>query len=208
MDGTDDQPHNGRGLRRILMWLSLAAVAAGAAYGSYIHALAVCIAADGHRPVAWVVAGLADPAIGAASVNLTDAAQRDDRLPRWSVASLAVAMAVTLVMNVAAGNPRAVPAWVVNAWVPVALTLTLESLVSFTKRGRGGARTSPASAAPAAHSHPEATVGQPPRAWLDEQIRHLRRELSERETAEALGISRGRVATAAVASMNGQSADG
>jgi hypothetical protein len=132
------------------IWLSLGAVALVGAAASYRQALGVVQAADGRTFVSWCVAGLADPTILAASVNIIDANRQGDRVPRWSVVSIAVAVVVTLGMNVAAGSPHLMPKWLVSVWPPVAFLLALESLMSYLRRGRGAA---PVHSAPAAPDH-------------------------------------------------------
>lgn len=198
----------------VTIWLTLAVVSAAAAWASYLHALAVVQAADGRTQVAFFIAGLADPAIFAASVNIIDASRHKASKPGWSYASIGVAIAVTLGANVMAGSPHSVPSWLVNVWPPVAFLMALESLMSFIRRGRGGDADQPA---PAAYDEPEpleATADRAPREWLDDAIRTLAAAMSERETAVALGISRTRVRTVteppvpelAAASLNGGAA--
>ena len=206
MDSSDDRPGHTRA-DRVAMWACLFAVMAGAFYASYIHALAVCRAADGPGAVAFVVAGLADPTICAASVNISAAVRRGQQVPRWPVAAAAVAVAVTLVMNVAAHDPRAVPAWLVNAWVPVALGLTLESIISFTRRGRDAARPEGSPGVPAAQIQPAAAAPAPTREWLDGHLRAFAEELTPRELETALGVSRGRIRSAMTAGSNGDGPD-
>lgn len=121
---------------RWTIWLSLAAVSGTAAVASYLHALAVVQAADGDTVVAYFIAALADPAIFAASVNILDASRRGLSLPKWSIVSIVLAIAVTLGANIMAGSPRSVPPWLVNVWPPVAFLMALESLMSFIRRGR------------------------------------------------------------------------
>jgi hypothetical protein len=198
MDGTESHRDRGRG-HQASAWLPLAAVAAGGAFASYVHSLAVCRAAEHPGPVAFVVAGLADPTLYAASRNIVTAARRGEPLPRWSVASAVVASVVTLGMNVFSSDPRAVPPWLVNAWVVVAVLMAIESLTTFTRRGRGadGVRV------PAAQSQPEATpqppeppAAEPTREWLDGHLQGWLKEMSPRELEVALGISRGRITAA------------
>jgi hypothetical protein len=129
----------------LTIWLSLAAVSFIAAAASYLHALTVVQAADGHTTVAWFIPALADLTIFAASANVLDAYRHGEGLPPFSIAALAVSIAVTLGMNVAAGSPHAVTPWLVNVWPPVAFLLALESLLGYTRRRalRGAARVMP-----------------------------------------------------------------
>lgn len=194
MEPSENRPGATRATRWTI-WLSLAAVSATAAVASYIHALAVVRAADGNVPVAWFIAALADPAIFAASVNILDASRRGLPRPRWSVVSVVVAVVVTLGANVAAGNPHAVPSWLVNVWPPVAFVMALESLTSYVRRGQHRAAGVPAAAAVTAQP-PAAHVGADPREWLNGVVRSLADSRTDREVAVALGISRGRVRAA------------
>jgi hypothetical protein len=176
---------------RWTIWLSLAAVSLTAAVASYLHALTVVQAADGRTAVAWFIAALADPAIFAASVNIIDASRRGDGQPWWSWVAIAVAVAVTLGMNVAAGSPRDIPSWCVNVWPPVAFLLALESLMSYVRRGRGGAGVEASPAVPATPRHLEPP--EPP--TTDAALALLLATGSRRGLAEALGVPKSRVDT-------------
>lgn len=173
------------------IWLSLGAVALVGAAASYRQALGVVQAADGRTFVSWCVAGLADPTILAASVNIIDANRQGDRVPRWSVVSVALAVVVTLGMNIAAGSPHSMPRWLVSVWPPVAFLLALESLMSYLRRGRGAPSPMPLGGAPAAPDrcpHGVATT-------LDEAVRlaylHERDCEGEAPTYTALGARYG-----------------
>lgn len=176
MDRSDSQPVSTSRTRWVI-WLSLAAISVTAAVASYLQALIVIQAADGRTPVSYFVAGLADPTIFAATANLIDAWRRKQRLPRWSMVSLAVALLVTAGLNVAAGSPHDVPSWLVRIWPPAAFIMALESLASYIRRGRGGDVAQPV---PAACDHPEPV----PPLSLDEAI----------EAAAAAGLSKRRIA--------------
>jgi len=194
-DGTErPAPRN-----RATKWtarLGLAGVTVLAAWASYLHALIVVRAADGRTMVAAFIPAVADLLIAAASANLLDASRRGDRWPRVSVVAIVVAIGVTITFNVAAGSPRAVPPWLVNVWPPVAFILALESFMGHVRRGRGGAFPEVHGAAPVTPALPVAVPGQPPADWLDVQIRAHRTRMSVRATAEAFGVSRGRVQSA------------
>ena len=116
--------------------LSLAAVAVIAAVASYLHALVVVQAADGHGLVSWFIPLLADLVIASSASNILDAGRTGDPRPAWSVASVGVGIAVTLGSNVMYGYPHAVPSWLVNGWPPVAFALTLESITGMVRRAR------------------------------------------------------------------------
>jgi Protein of unknown function (DUF2637) len=116
---------------------ALGATALIAAIASYLHALDVVEAADGHTLVAHCIPALADLTIFASSANILDAyrhGERGKRFPWLSVASLVISVLVTLGANWAAGDPAQVPTWLVNVWPPVAFMLALESLFGYTRR--------------------------------------------------------------------------
>ena len=186
------------------IWLSMAYVAVVGAGASYIQALTVVQATDGRGAVSYFVAGLADPTIFAASANLYDAYRKGERLPRWSMLSIAVALVVTGGANGMAGHPSVVPAWLVRAWPPVAFLMALESLMSYVRRGRGVLAPE---GVPAAPGHPEPVA-------TEEALALLLASDSQRKLAEALGVPRSRVETwaartavAAHAGANGSSPD-
>jgi len=173
---------------RWTIWISLVIVSVGAAWPSYIHALAVVQAADGPKAVSYFIAGLADPAIFAASVNIFDASRRGAPRPVWSFVSIGVSVFVTLSANIAAGSPHSIPSPLVNVWPPVTFLLALESLTSYLRRGRGGEPGG--QSAPAAQ--PDET-GDPPST--DEALRVLLGPGSIRGLADELGVPKSRVET-------------
>jgi hypothetical protein len=96
--------------------------------------------ASGARPpVSYLVPALADLVILGASADLLAASRAKGERPWLAMVALGVGIAVTLAMNIAAGNPHAVPKWLVNGWPALAFTLALESLAGLVRRGRGGA---------------------------------------------------------------------
>lgn len=123
---------------RLTIWFSLGGVALVGGTASYLRALGLIQAVDGRTIMAYFEALLADPTIAAASVNIVDAHRQGAKLPKFSIASIAVAAVVTLGANVMAADPGAVPKWLVNVWPPVAFLLAFESLMSYLRRGRGG----------------------------------------------------------------------
>lgn len=172
--------------------LSLAAVAVIAAVASYLHALVVVQAADGRGLVAYFIPLLADLVIASSAANILDAGRTGHDRPAWSVAAIAVGIAVTLGANVMSGYPHAVPSWMVNGWPPVAFVLGLESIVGMVRRTRP--------VPPAAAGEPAA----PPD--LDADIARLLQAHSQRAVAAKLGVPRSRVARLAhadVALVNG-----
>lgn len=135
------------------IWISLGAISVVAGVASYLRTLGVIQAADGHAIVAWFEAGLADPTIAAASVNIVDARRHNDETPWLSTLSILVAAVVTVGANIVYGAPHPLPKWLVNVWPPVAFMLALESLMSYLRRGRGGhAVPDPASGSPCPHT--------------------------------------------------------
>jgi hypothetical protein len=158
MKPSEQPPEATRGRRwtpRTTAWLTLAGVSVVAGVISYSHALAVVQAAGAGPVVAHAQPLLADLVILGASANLLDASRAGQRLPRPSIAAAITGGAVTLLMNVAAGSPHAVPSWLVNGWPAVAFGLALESLLGLIRRGRGDDAGRPAAAA---CDHPEPAV--------------------------------------------------
>lgn len=170
-------------MTRRAIWLSLAYVAVVGVAASYLQALTVVQSADGRGLVSYFVAGLADPTVFAASVNIADSLRRGQGWPRWSVLSIAVALIVTGAANVMAGDPHAVPAWLVRLWPPVAFVMALESLMSYLRRGRDKGEVN----ALTANREPD----EPPTA--EEALRVLLATDSHRGLAAYLGLPKSRV---------------
>lgn len=153
MDLTDSpaaparQPRSAASAPRVVGWLALAGVSLIAGVASYFHAFAVVDASGARPPVSYLVPALADLVILGASADLLAASRAGARRPRLTMVALGVGIVVTLAMNIAAGNPAAVPKWLVNGWPALAFTLALESLAGLVRRGRGGSDTPPAPAA-------------------------------------------------------------
>lgn len=202
MTATEGQPGQNKRARRAALTIT-ALIAGGAAYVSYTHGLYVAHWVGNTGAAAFVVAALPDGLIAISTVSLYQAAQETGRRPPWAIVGLCLGIALTIVMNVAAGTRHNWGGALVAAMVPVVLLLALEILTGVVRRGRDGVRQRPgayvvpAALAPVAPAPlAGATGSQPPRAWLDEAILTLRAGLSERETAAALGISRNRVSAA------------
>lgn len=179
-----------------------ALIAGGAAYVSYTHGLYVAHWVGNTGPAAFVVAALPDGLIAISTVSLYQEARETGLRPPWAMVGLCLGIGLTVVMNVAAGTRHGWGGALVAAMVPVVLLLALEILTGVVRRGRGAGGHGPSPAAlvlPDSFGATGATEGQPPREWLDSAILTLRTELSERATADALGISRNRVAAAAEA---------
>lgn len=172
--------------------IGLGGVTIIAAVASYLHALRVVQAADGRTLVAFCIPAVADLLIAAASANILDASRRGEHWPRLSVLGICVAVVVTLGLNVTSGFPQDVPSWLVNVWPPVAFILALESFMGHIRRSREDSPRVVLDPLDAV----DAMDGQAVRDWLDEGIRAVRMNLSERAASEALGVSRTRVASA------------
>ncbi len=162
---------------------ALAGVAAIAAVVSYLHALAVVRSVGAAGLVEWLIPFLADLVIVGASASLLDAARNGQRIPRLPVASLAVAIAVTLAMNVAAGLGHGVAGALVAGWPAVAFILSLESLAGIIRRSRGGGSV-PDAAGDCVHE---------PAGSLDEAILAARPSMSIRALADAFEVPKSRV---------------
>lgn len=189
---------------RVVGWLALAGVSLIAGVASYFHALAVVQAAGARPPVAYLVPALADLVILGASADLLAASRSRQRRPGLTMVSLAVGIAVTLAMNVAAGSGHGLGGRLVAGWPALAFVLALESLSGLVRRGR------PRTVADDP-GHPE--PGEPLSA--DAALRALLESGSQRQVAEMLGVPRSRVQTlarqvaapVAEPSMNGAHAD-
>jgi hypothetical protein len=141
------QPGRAARAPRVVGWLALGGVSLIAGVASYFHAFAVVDASGARPPVSYLVPALADLVILGASADLLAASRAGVIRPRLTMVALAVGIVVTLAMNIAAGDPAAVPKWLVNGWPALAFTLALESLAGLVRRGRGGGHTLAAPAA-------------------------------------------------------------
>lgn len=202
MSATESHPDRTKRARRFAGGIAFL-IAAGAAYVSYTHGLYVARWVGNVGLAAFVVAALPDGLIAISTVSLYAAASTTGQRPPWAIVGLCLGIGLTVVMNVTAGTRHGQGGALVAAMVPVVLLLALEILTGVVRRGRDGVRQRPgayvvpAALAPVAPANDiGATGSQPPRAWLDEAILTLRADMSERATADALGISRNRVAAA------------
>lgn len=165
---------------RVVGAAALAGVASIAAVVSYLHALAVVRAVGASGLVEWLIPFLADLVIVGASASLLDAARNGQRIPRLPVVSLAVAISVTLAMNVAAGLGHGLAGALVAGWPAVAFILSLESLAGIIRRSR--------------HTEPdEPGCGHEPARSLDEAILAARPAMSIRQLAEAFEVPKSRI---------------
>lgn len=198
--------------RRTAAWWmivpALALVAPVAAIGSYLQALTVVQAADGQHLVSYFVAGLADPQIFAASANIYDGYRRSTRPPVWSWVSLGVGLLVTIGMNVAASDPHLVPPWLVRVWPPVALALSLESLLSYMRRGQPVRRDN-ADGRAGGCPHDVAMSADDAIRIAYEHGRDCLGKASYREIGRQFGVHHSRVAqlVAPASALNGDSPD-
>ena len=185
-----------RNRARGVIGTAMAAIAAIAAVISYNDGLFVARLAGNHGWTGYLYPLLPDGLIVVCLAALYEAAQRKLNRPRWATAGLVLGISLTLAQNTGAGAAHGVLDALMDGMVPVVFFVAVEVLIWHVRAGRV--------TTPGRHDHPMATDGQLPRDWLDETIRALRSQRSERETADALGISRGRVATAmTTTSLNG-----
>lgn len=203
MDKTTVEPpaaaSQGDGLIRWLAALSLGALAFITGIVSYLHALSVVHMTGSAGAVAYLIPFVADFMIVTASLALLEAARGGSRKPRLAMVSLTVGIGATLAMNVVAGLANSPGGALVAALPPVALVLSLETLMALVRRARGG--------------QPEARDGQCPHAVAlsaDDAVvaayLHGRDCLedtpSQRHLSAAFGLPRPKVA-ALVGPLNG-----
>lgn len=176
---------------RLMAGLALAALAGITAVVSYLHALAVVRAAGNSGLVAYLVPFVADLMIATASLALLEAARNGARKPPLAVASVVVGIGATLAMNVAAGMGHGTGGALVAALPPVALVLSLETLMGLVRRARGGQLPAMPGQCPheVAGSAEEAIIA----AFLHGRD-CLEDQPSQRHLAAAFGLSRQRVA--------------
>jgi hypothetical protein len=179
---------------RLVAWLALAGVSLIAGVVSYIHGHTVCLALGTGWLVAWLTPFLADLVILGESAALVDASRRHLRLPRWDILALVVAVGMTLAMNVAAADPHILPAWLVDAWPPVAFGLALHCIAGLVRRGRGGEAPARAPATPDAcpHGVPE-TAEEAVRIAFEHGRDCLGKAPAYRQLATRFGIDRNKV---------------
>lgn len=188
------------GLIRLLAGLSLAALAFITGIVSYLHALAVVHATGSTGTVAYLVPFVADFMIVTSSMALLEAARNGVRKPRLAMCSLATGIGSTVAMNVVAGLAHSAGGALVAALPPVALVLSLETLMGLVRRAGGGQPDTRDDQCPhaVARTADEAVVT----AYL-----HGRdcdgKAPSQRQLAADWGLPRPKVA-ALVGSLNGQ----
>jgi hypothetical protein len=130
------QSHTTDRLVRWLAGLALGALACITGIVSYLHALAVVHATGSSGLTAYLIPFVADLMIVTASLAMLDAARNGDHKPKLAVASLAVGIGSTLAMNVTAGLAHGAGGALVASLPPVALVLSLETLIGLVRRAR------------------------------------------------------------------------
>lgn len=185
---------------RPLASLSLAALALITGVVSYLHALSVVHATGSAGAVAYLIPFVADFMIVTASLALLEAARNRAGKPPLAMLSLAVGIGSTVAMNVVAGLQHGAGGALVASLPPVALVLSLETLMGIVRRGRGGQEAARDDRCPhgVAGTVDEAIVN----AWLHERD-CMDGKPVQRQMAAAFGVHRTRVA-ALVGSLNGQ----
>lgn len=121
---------------RLIAGLALFALAAITAIVSYLHALAVVRSVGNTGAVAYLVPFVADLMIVSASMALLEAARNSAAKPALAIVSLVFGIGATLAMNVAAGWHHGSAGALVAALPPVALVLSLETLIGLVRRSR------------------------------------------------------------------------
>ena len=193
----------------LTIWLSFGAIVATGAVASYSQALIVVQAADGPTLISYAVAALADPTIFASGTNILDAREHGEGWPWLSVVSLVIGLAVTGYANVMAGDPHAVPEWLVRLWPAVAIALALHSLIDFRRRSalRRAARVTEAGV-PCPHQVPGDLASAVTAAW-EHAGTCLRRPVTYTEISAAFGLERHKVAAMVKGRLgNGSAPDG
>ena len=124
------------GRLRLIAGLALFALAAITAVVSYLHALAVVRSVGNAGALAYLIPFVADLMIISASVALLEAARNSAGKPALAIVSLVFRIGATLAMNVAAGWHHGSAGALVAALPPVALVLSLETLMGLVRRSR------------------------------------------------------------------------
>ena len=128
---TDDD-----GRLRLIAGVALFALAAITAIVSYLHALAVVRSVGNTGAVAYLIPFVADLMIVSASMALLEAARNSAAKPALAIVSLVFGIGATLAMNVAAGWHHGSAGALVAALPPLALILSLETLMGLVRRSR------------------------------------------------------------------------
>ena len=121
---------------RLIAGLALFTLAGITAIVSYLHALAVVRAVGNTGAVAYLIPFVADLMIVSASMALLEAARNSVAKPALAIVSLVFGIGATLAMNVAAGWHHGSAGALVAALPPVAVVLSLETLIGLVRRSR------------------------------------------------------------------------
>lgn len=189
---------------RLMAGLALAALAVITATVSYLHALAVVRGTGSTGLVAYLIPFVADLMIVTASLVLLEAARNGGTKPKLAIVSLLAGIGSTVAMNVVAGLAHGTGGALVASLPPVALVLSLETLIGLVRRARAGAEPGHLSAN--AGQCPHRVAGSADEAVLTAYLHGrdcLEEPPSQRHLASQFGMPRTRVA-ALVGSANGQ----
>jgi hypothetical protein len=190
----------------LIAGLALFALAAITAIVSYLHALAVVRSVGNTGAVAYLIPFVADLMIVSASMVLLEAARNSAIKPALAIVSLVFGIGATLAMNVAAGWHHGSAGALVAALPPVALVLSLETLLGLVRRSRefevprDDGRAGPQ---PGQCPHQVAMTADDAVVSAYLHGRHCDGDApSQRQLAAQFGVSRARVA-ALIGSLNG-----
>jgi hypothetical protein len=189
---------------RLTAGLGLAALAVITAIVSYLHGLAVVRSTGSTGAVAYLIPFVADLMIITASMALLEAARSGGIKPKLAIVSLMVGIGSTVAMNVVAGLGHGTGGALVASLPPVALVLSLETLMGLVRRARAGSQPGHPRAAASQCQHGAASTADAAAVAAFLHGRDcLGSQPSQRQLSAAFGISRPKVAEL-VGSLNGQ----
>jgi len=176
---------------------------------SYAHAYTVVHDVGNTRLLAILIPFVPDLTIVTSYLVLLDAAQSGARKPPLAIAALWGGIAVTVVMNAAAGWSHGRPGALVAAMAPLALIVALHILISRGHRTHLAVAAGPRETTTAACPHgPAATAEDVVRLVHDHASGCHGERLSQRQLAEITVPSRPRVAELVRQSVNGHHVTG
>jgi hypothetical protein len=191
---------------RLVAGLALFALAAITAIVSYLHALAVVQSVGNTGAMAYLIPFVADLMIVSASMALLEAARNSAAKPALAIVSLVFGIGATLAMNVAAGWHHGSTGALVAALPPVALVLSLETLIGLVRRSHErGVSTSDCQTEPPPGQCPHQVAMTADDAVVSAYLhgRDCDGDIpSQRQLATQFGVSRAKVA-ALVGPLNG-----